>query len=85
MSCFIPEVYGKQEQKRITSTLKIVDKLIADNKKEALDFGAGTGNLTGKLLRMDYKVTAVDISAEMCAVLKKRFQVFFGIWKIGCY
>jgi hypothetical protein len=26
-----PEVYGRQEQKRITSALKIVEKLIADN------------------------------------------------------
>jgi len=69
-----PEVYGKQEQKRINSTLRMVDKLIADNQKKALDFGAGTGNLTGKLLRMDYKVTAIDISAEMCAILKKRYQ-----------
>jgi ubiquinone/menaquinone biosynthesis C-methylase UbiE len=77
-----PEVYGKQEQKRITSTLKIVDKLIADNKKVALDFGAGTGNLTGKLLHMDYKVTAVDISAEMCAVLKKRFRSFLESGKL---
>jgi ubiquinone/menaquinone biosynthesis C-methylase UbiE len=69
-----PEVYNKQEQIRINSTLKMVDKLIAGNQKKALDFGAGTGNLTGKLLHMDYKVTAIDISAEMCAILKKRYQ-----------
>ena len=33
----------------------MVDKLIVDNQKKALDFGAGTGNLTGKLLRMNYR------------------------------
>jgi ubiquinone/menaquinone biosynthesis C-methylase UbiE len=71
-----PEVYGKQEQKRINSTLKIVDKLVADNQKMALDFGAGTGNLTGKLLSMDYTVTAIDISAEMCAILKKKYKPY---------
>jgi ubiquinone/menaquinone biosynthesis C-methylase UbiE len=68
-----PEVYGKQEQKRITAVLKMVDALIADNRKRALDFGAGTGNLTGKLLSMGYHVTAVDISTEMCAILRKRY------------
>jgi 2-polyprenyl-3-methyl-5-hydroxy-6-metoxy-1,4-benzoquinol methylase len=77
-----PEVYGKQEQKRIDSTLKMVDQLVADNQKEALDFGAGTGNLTGKLLRMGYKVTAVDISAEMCAILKKKYKTYLAAEKL---
>jgi len=77
-----PEVYGKQEQKRIDIILKIVDKLIADNKKRALDFGAGTGNLTGKLLRMDYRVTAIDISAEMCMILKKRYNAYLKAKKL---
>ena len=71
-----PEVYGKSEQKRIFSTLLLVDRLIFDNHKKALDFGAGTGNLTGKLLRMGYTVTAVDISAEMCAILEKKYRTY---------
>jgi ubiquinone/menaquinone biosynthesis C-methylase UbiE len=69
-----PEVYSKNEQKRINATLKIVNELIGDNQKKALDVGAGTGNLTAKLLHMDYKVTAVDISAEMCKILKKKYK-----------
>jgi ubiquinone/menaquinone biosynthesis C-methylase UbiE len=77
-----PEVYGKQEQKRINSVIKMADKLIVDNQKRALDFGAGTGNLTGKLLRLDYKVTAIDISAEMCAILKKKFQTYLETKKL---
>jgi ubiquinone/menaquinone biosynthesis C-methylase UbiE len=77
-----PEVYGKQEQKRINSMLKAVDQLIKDNQKRALDFGAGTGNLTGKLLRMDYTVTAIDISAEMCAVLKKKYNAYLKAKKL---
>ena len=47
-----------------------MDKLVTDNQKNALDIGAGSGNLTGKLLLMGYNVTAVDISAEMCAILQ---------------
>jgi ubiquinone/menaquinone biosynthesis C-methylase UbiE len=77
-----PEVYGKQEQKRISSVLKMADKLIVDNQKRALDFGAGTGNLAGKLLRLNYKVTAIDISAEMCAILKKKFQTYMETKKL---
>jgi ubiquinone/menaquinone biosynthesis C-methylase UbiE len=77
-----PEVYGKQEQKRIDIILKMVDKLIADNKKRALDFGAGTGNLTDKLLRMGYRVTAIDISAEMCMILKKRYNAYLKAKKL---
>lgn len=68
-----PEIFNKIEQKRLISALRKVDKLIDDNQKKALDFGAGTGNLTGKLLNMGYKVTAVDISAEMCELLKNRY------------
>ena len=71
-----PEVYSKQEQKRISATLKTADKLVLDNHKKALDFGAGTGNLTGKLLSLGYKVTAIDISAEMCAILKNRYKTY---------
>src|SRR3990172_7763939 len=71
-----PEVYGPQEQRRIASTLKIVDNLIAGSRRRALDFGAGTGNLTGKLLKMGYTVVSVDISAEMCAILRKRYKAY---------
>jgi ubiquinone/menaquinone biosynthesis C-methylase UbiE len=77
-----PEVYGKNEQKRINATLKMVDELIANNQKKALDFGAGTGNLTGKLLHMDYKVTAIDISVEMCKILKKKYKNYLEAKKL---
>ena len=71
-----PEVYSKQEQKRITTTLKTIDKQIKNNQRNALDVGAGTGNLTGKLLQMDYNVTATDISPEMCTILKKKYTKY---------
>ena len=70
-----PEIYSRFEQKRLNDTLKTVDKLVAADRvhtKKALDFGAGTGNLTCKLLQMGYEVTAVDISAEMCRILEKK-------------
>jgi len=71
-----PEVYSKKEQKRVISQLKAVDKKIDANQKKALDVGAGTGNLTGKLLAIGYHVTATDISPEMCAILRKKYSEF---------
>ena len=69
-----PEVYNPQEQRRIVSTLNEIDNFISNNRRRALDFGAGTGNLTDKLLSMGYDVTAVDISPEMCTILRKRYR-----------
>ena len=71
-----PEVYSKQEQKRITAKLKTIDQQITSNHRNALDVGAGTGNLTGKLLQMGYTVTATDISPEMCKILKKKYAAY---------
>jgi ubiquinone/menaquinone biosynthesis C-methylase UbiE len=68
-----PEVYSRQEQKRIVAKLKAIDQQIGDNQKNVLDVGAGTGNLTGKLLQMGYNVVATDISPEMCAILKRKY------------
>lgn len=71
---FHPEVYNKHEQRRLTTALGEADKRVDKNRKKALDFGAGTGNVTSKLLALGYRVTAVDISPEMCVALRKRFK-----------
>lgn len=74
-----PEIYNQNEQKRLISTLKKVNNLVSDPSdrvKKALDFGAGTGNVTGKLLKMGYHVTAVDLSVEMCHILEKKYADF---------
>jgi 2-polyprenyl-3-methyl-5-hydroxy-6-metoxy-1,4-benzoquinol methylase len=80
-----PEVYSRREQERLASTLRTVDKLVAADavgEKRALDFGAGTGNLTGKLLQMGYHVTALDLSAEMCEILEKKYEHYLGSQKL---
>ncbi len=69
-----PEVYSRKEQKRITQTLTSITGQIADNQKTALDIGAGTGNLSGKLLALGYRVVATDISPEMCEILRRKFS-----------
>lgn len=81
-----PEVYNRFEQERVTSTLRMADKLVATDgvdEKNALDFGAGTGNLTGKLLQMGYHVTALDISAEMCKILEKKYKRYLSSRKLA--
>jgi 2-polyprenyl-3-methyl-5-hydroxy-6-metoxy-1,4-benzoquinol methylase len=74
-----PEIYNRSEQRRIELLLTSVDRLVDNNHRKALDFGAGTGNLTGKLLQMGYKVTAVDISKEMCEILRGKYDDFAGV------
>jgi ubiquinone/menaquinone biosynthesis C-methylase UbiE len=77
-----PEVYSVKEQKRITVKLEMVINLVSDNKRIALDVGAGTGNLTGKLLQKGYQVTAVDISPEMCAILQRKYGAYLKTGKL---
>lgn len=60
-----------------------MDKLVIDNHENALDIGAGSGNLTGKLLRMGYYVTAVDISTEMCDILRKKYENYLKSNKLA--
>ena len=71
-----PEVYSRKEQKRITQNLATITGQIVDNQKNALDVGAGTGNLTGKLLELGYNVVATDISPEMCQILSRKFSAY---------
>jgi ubiquinone/menaquinone biosynthesis C-methylase UbiE len=75
-------VYGKQEQRRIANILQTLDASISDNHRNALDIGAGTGNLTGRLLEMGYSVTAVDISAEMCTILRRKYRSYLEAGKL---
>lgn len=71
-----PEIFNIIEQRRLVKELKKAVGLIASGGRRVLDFGAGTGNITGKLLRMGYEVTSVDISKEMCEVLRNKFADF---------
>jgi ubiquinone/menaquinone biosynthesis C-methylase UbiE len=71
-----PEVYSRKEQRRIKQNLTTITDQIVNNQKNALDIGAGTGNLTGKLLALGYHVVATDISPEMCQILRRKFSAY---------
>jgi SAM-dependent methyltransferase len=66
------EIWNKKEQKRLIESLKESVNKIQNNNWFALDFGAGTGNLTEKLLDMGFNVTAVDLSEEMCKIIRTK-------------
>ena len=70
------EIFNDIEQKRIRSALVEVSNLLdgPTEKYHALDFGAGTGNLTNHLLKLDFDVTAADISMKSLEVLKNKYD-----------
>lgn len=72
-----PEIHNPVEQARLTASVaRAVDAItsvtpVAD--RVMLDVGAGTGNLTGKLLAHPGRVIAADLSAGMLGDLAARF------------
>jgi 2-polyprenyl-3-methyl-5-hydroxy-6-metoxy-1,4-benzoquinol methylase len=70
--CIHDEIWNRHEQKRLLNTIKFAVSQISENNFRAVDFGAGTGNVTEKLLDLGFEVVAIDISKEMCEVLKAK-------------
>lgn len=58
-----PEIYNWFEQRETERDLRYISEKI--ERKNALDIGCGTGNLTLKLLSLGFSVTALDISTSM--------------------
>lgn len=63
------EIFNRYEQSLLERDL---DALCEDGPADALDLGAGTGNITLKLARRGLRVTALDLSPEMLEVLDRR-------------
>lgn len=68
------EIWNRSEQKRLKKLLRTLTAQVDNQSFKALDFGAGTGNITQKLLSIGYTVTAIDISPDMCEKLIKKEQ-----------
>lgn len=67
------EIFNRYEQASIRRLLRRADGLAGKTgARRALDIGAGTGNITMKLLDMGYQVTALDISAAMLEQLRAK-------------
>jgi ubiquinone/menaquinone biosynthesis C-methylase UbiE len=70
------EIYNPIEQARIASVLAEAISLTSasDAPPVVLDFGAGTGNLTGHLLQLGAKVIAADVSQKSLAALREKYS-----------
>lgn len=69
------EIFNDREQQRLFDKLKQAKSLIQTGTaiKAALDFGCGSGNLTGHLLKLDFQVTAADLSEKFLQLIKEKF------------
>jgi SAM-dependent methyltransferase len=63
------EIFNRVEQARLERDLRAAAATVESTHRRALDFGAGTGNLSRKLLRLGFEVTAADVSANMLSRL----------------
>lgn len=70
------EIFNPTEQARIAGALKDAISKVTPSAEIplVLDFGAGTGNLTGHLLNLGARVVAADVSLKTLALLKDKFS-----------
>ena len=69
------EIFNAIEQRRLRELLvRALRQLRSDSSpKAALDFGCGSGNLTGHLLDLGFIVTAADVSAGFLDLVSARY------------
>lgn len=65
------EIFNATEQRRLMRSLRQAWSCVRTRHRRALDFGAGTGNLTEKLLELGAEVHAVDVSVEMLQQIER--------------
>jgi ubiquinone/menaquinone biosynthesis C-methylase UbiE len=65
-----PEIFNPVEQRRLRESLEAA---IPDAARQALDVGAGSGNVTRHLAELGLEVTAADVSPEFLRMLERRF------------
>jgi SAM-dependent methyltransferase len=68
-----PEIFNPVEQARLRAALVRACDAAAGTR--ALDFGCGSGNLTGHLVELGMEVTAADLSPEFLDTVERRFGV----------
>lgn len=70
------EIYNSIEQTRLKNKLKTLCEQLKPSTGEvlsALDFGSGAGNLSGLMLELGCSVTAVDVSENCLAEVRRRY------------
>lgn len=69
------EIFNDHEQARLAAVLADAKAAIQDGHGplRALDFGCGSGNLSGHLLRLGFAVTAADVSTSFLDLVGGRY------------
>jgi ubiquinone/menaquinone biosynthesis C-methylase UbiE len=69
------EIFNDVEQLRLRAALRRACASVRSGSKriQALDFGCGSGNLTGRLLELGTEVTAADVSEAFLALVRSRY------------
>jgi ubiquinone/menaquinone biosynthesis C-methylase UbiE len=72
------EIYNPTEQLRIERVLReaLSQVTSCEDTPQVLDFGAGTGNLSGHLLRLGTQVIAADVSEFSLRILQEKYSSF---------
>ncbi len=68
------EIFNDIEQQRLQYALSTALDAVNSGGREALDFGAGTGNLTRHMISLGCQVTAADVSPAFLQMIKTRYK-----------
>lgn len=69
------EIFNPREQQRLGDAVARASAAVKTGGRQALDFGAGSGNLTRHMLDLGYSVTAADVSLDFLRIVEARFRV----------
>jgi SAM-dependent methyltransferase len=69
------EIFNDIEQQRLHEALRAASAAITSDGRTALDFGAGSGNLTRHMIGMGFHVTAADVSPDFLQIVGQRYKV----------
>lgn len=69
------EIFNPVEQKRLYKQIEQAISYIKTSpaRREALDYGCGSGNLTKFLINLDFYVIAADISDDLLRLVKEKY------------
>jgi len=68
------EIFNPTEQKRLGDALAEAAAAVGSGGRQALDFGAGSGNLTRHMINLGFEVTAADVSPDFLQIIEERFD-----------
>jgi SAM-dependent methyltransferase len=69
------EIFNPREQSRLGEALAKAAGAVRSGGRLALDFGAGSGNVTRHMIGLGYEVTAADVSPHFLRIVQDQFDV----------